>query len=367
MATCLAETILATASASGFTKLSERDKLYVMLQSIYEASGSASTLDQLLEDARTAGFSKVPSERYKAAILLQLMISKAATTTNAAAILAEAAASEFMFLSEADKRAAFLQQLCDINSIDPDVASFLARSGVTDQTTIDALEALVVAMKADPLLWTSCVACYPVVGETTDTTRYDLTGDHDIAAWTGTVTPSSDGVKAGDTNSGGVTTITNGDMGDTYSISIYQVDPSAGGFDMAVSNYSAAGTDTSSEFSGYDVATTQFFRCDGSHFMTRTTADTTGLLTCVLNGGTTAQLYRRAAQLGADATYATFYENRPTAVYGILNRWSSGVVGNIGYQANIGLFAFFNTDVSSSIAAWNTMVEAFTTALGRNA
>lgn len=116
MATCLAETIAAAAATSGFNLLSEKDKLSVLLQSIYVASSSADDLDTLMTAANTAGFSKIADPRYKACILLRLMAGVSGDSTEGATvILAKAAASQFMFLSEADKQSATLQLLTEYN------------------------------------------------------------------------------------------------------------------------------------------------------------------------------------------------------------------------------------------------------------
>jgi hypothetical protein len=165
MATCLAETILATAATSGFTKLSEQEKLYVMLQSVYDASGSPDDLDTLMEAAATAGFSKIDSLRYKACILLQLLAAKDGGTSQASLILADAATSQFMFLAENDKKTAFLQLMCEINDLDPDVSNFVTRSGITDETEIAETNTFVIGLKAASL-WDKIFVWYPHVGTT---------------------------------------------------------------------------------------------------------------------------------------------------------------------------------------------------------
>jgi hypothetical protein len=197
MATCLAETILATAATSGFTKLSEEEKLYVMLQSIYEASGSSDDLDTLMEAAKTAGFSKIASERYKACILLQLMVSKNATTTAASDILAASALSQFMFLSEGDKKSAFLQLMCDINDVDPAAADFFTRADITDGDQMAAVNQLVLDLRAASL-WDKMHIIYPFVGGTAAKHAFNLKADSfqiTNAEWTTGVTHNAEGVR----------------------------------------------------------------------------------------------------------------------------------------------------------------------------
>jgi hypothetical protein len=162
----LAETIAAAAATSGFNLLSEKDKLSVLLQSIYVASSSSDDLDTLMTAANTAGFSKIADKRYKACILLRLMAGVSGDSTEGAtAILAKAAASQFMFLSEAEKQSATLQLLSDYNDVDPDFADFLTRSGITDSTEISATNTFVEGLKADSL-WDKVFAFYPHIGTT---------------------------------------------------------------------------------------------------------------------------------------------------------------------------------------------------------
>ena len=204
MATCLAETILEAAASSGFTKLSEREKLSVMLQSIYEASGSSDDLDTLMDAAASAGFCKVSSNRYKACILLQLMVSLNGTTTTASSILSNAALSQFMFLSETSKRDVFLQMMCDINDIDPDAADFISRAGITDSTQISAVNQLVVSLKSESL-WDKILLLYPFVGGSEASHAQNLKSSSFTISWVNASVHNSNGVTGNGTNSYGNT------------------------------------------------------------------------------------------------------------------------------------------------------------------
>lgn len=204
MATCLAETILETAAASGFRKLSERGKLNVMLQSIYQASGSSDDIDTLMEASRTVGFAKIDSTRYKACILLQLLVNIGGGTTAANQILAASALSQFMFLSEADKKAAYLQLMCDINDFDSDASAFLARAGISEASTEgQAVNTLVKDLKAASL-WDAFEVIYPIVGGTQAShgpnlkgSTYDMefNGNSDEGGASPWVTHSSNGMQ----------------------------------------------------------------------------------------------------------------------------------------------------------------------------
>lgn len=368
MATCLAETILETASLSGFTKLSEEDKLYVMLQSIYEASGSSDDLDTLMEAAKTAGFSKIDSERYKACILLQLMVNISGTTTAASQILSAAALSQFMFLSESAKKAAFLQMMCDYNDVDPNAAAFIAAAGITDSTEQAAIIALVEELKAGDL-WTGGVALYPIVGGTTAKNAFNLFNPsaYEIT-WVGTPVSGSAGIRS-DGTAYGRTGITRADLGTAYSTAFYQGEASSGGFDMAISSYFNPGAGGAPrEHSTYDVASTLFVRfSEGVDYLAVSAgaAGNTGL-TAATCSGTVGKLFRRTTQLGSDLSITNSLSADPTSEFGVLARWN-GSTASLQYNKLISLFAFYSEDISGKLAAFNTAIENFQTALGRAA
>jgi hypothetical protein len=57
--------------------------------------------------------------------------------------------------------------------LDPDAAAFLTATGITDGTITNAINTLVLDLKADSL-WTKMKAIYPFVGGTADTNKYNL-------------------------------------------------------------------------------------------------------------------------------------------------------------------------------------------------
>jgi len=66
-------------------------------------------------------------------------------------------------------------------TMDADVGTFLAATGITDETIISALRVLVNSFKTD-LIWNKMDAIYPFVGGTADTTKYNLKDSADTDA-----------------------------------------------------------------------------------------------------------------------------------------------------------------------------------------
>jgi hypothetical protein len=152
MATCVANDVIQNASTSGFTKLSERDQLSVIAQRLYDITSSTDDVDTLMSAAKTAGFTKVTSSRYRLAILLQLLVSYNAAGDNAGQILANSSLSGFLFMSTKQKRDALLQLLCDSSANTAEVTSWLsavaANGGAAPSaSTVTALNAFVTALE----------------------------------------------------------------------------------------------------------------------------------------------------------------------------------------------------------------------------
>jgi len=368
MATCLAETILETAALSGFSKLSEQQKLQVMLQSIYEASGSADDLDTLMLAANTAGFAKIADQRYKACILLQLLVNINAGTTAASTILSDAATSQFMFLAENDKKTAFLQLMCDYNAVDADAALFISTAGITDATEQAAIIALVEELKTTAPLWDNGVALYPIVGGTQAKFAYNLVDPtaYEIN-WVNTLVVSDQGVKSNGTDSYGRTGITKAVTTNNYSLSCYKVEVASGpgGFPQVISAY--LGPANSPRELGHNSATQLLCRTPDTLAQNIGGSNQTGtvLMTCT-EGGQFRVFVRGVEGSSSPVAQAGNMTADPTAEYGILNRFTTSP-SSLWYTGFIGFFAFWSADVSAYTSEWNTAMENFQTALGRNA
>jgi hypothetical protein len=79
-------------------------------------------------------------------------------------------------------------------SYDTDAQAFFTATGISDTTIKDAVDALVVGLKADSV-WTKFAAIYPLVGGTSSTHLVNLKnpGTHNIT-WNGSVTHNSNGI-----------------------------------------------------------------------------------------------------------------------------------------------------------------------------
>lgn len=73
------------------------------------------------------------------------------------------------------------------------IASFVARSGITDQTEIDALTALVTSARANGW-WDLCDLIYPFVGGTAGAHSQNLKSSSYAITWSGTVTHNANGI-----------------------------------------------------------------------------------------------------------------------------------------------------------------------------
>lgn len=89
-------------------------------------------------------------------------------------------------------------------SVDPDAIAFLNAAGITDPTILNAINQLVIALKANNL-WAKIRALYPFVGGTASTHRFNLKNPADTNAafrlqFFGGVTHSANGVQFNGTN-----------------------------------------------------------------------------------------------------------------------------------------------------------------------
>lgn len=85
------------------------------------------------------------------------------------------------------------------NILDVNVQLFLNATGITDVTTISALNTLVLSLKSNGL-WSKMLAVYPFVGDTDDTQKYNLVDAQDTDSafritWGSGITHSSNGIQ----------------------------------------------------------------------------------------------------------------------------------------------------------------------------
>jgi len=83
-------------------------------------------------------------------------------------------------------------------NLDAAAAAFITAAGISDSTQINAINALVIAAKANGW-WTLCNAIYPFVGGTATTHKYNLKDPRDLDAafrivWNGSWTHNANGI-----------------------------------------------------------------------------------------------------------------------------------------------------------------------------
>ena len=92
----------------------------------------------------------------------------------------------------------------DILSFDPDAQAFITATAITDTTQQNAIDALVIGLKADSL-WNKMLAVYPFVGGTAETCKFNLknplntNGAHRLS-FVGGWTFSNNGIQPNGTN-----------------------------------------------------------------------------------------------------------------------------------------------------------------------
>jgi hypothetical protein len=96
-------------------------------------------------------------------------------------------------------------------SYDPDAQAFFTATGITNPTQLNAVNQLVIDLKAYNI-WTKCIAIYPYVGGTATTHKFNLVNPLDTNAafrilWAGGVTHNANGITGNGTNGYGETYI----------------------------------------------------------------------------------------------------------------------------------------------------------------
>lgn len=111
--------------------------------------------------------------------------------------------------------------LAEIADVDDDAADFFVRAGITDATQKDAVETLVLQLKAGGV-WSKCTAIYPFVGGTAGTHAVNLRADTFPITWSGTVTHNANGITGnGTTGFGTCVGLTKTILGATHHMGVY--------------------------------------------------------------------------------------------------------------------------------------------------
>jgi hypothetical protein len=265
---------------------------------------------------------------------------------------------------------------------DPDWGAFRVAAGITDATQKSAGNTLVVALKAGGF-WTRMVALYPFLGGSASSHKYNLKDPRDLDA-----AKRLEFVDAG----GSFTHSSNGALpaGGAYAKTFVDFNTDLPAYSLAWGVYNRTATAPSSDemligqgtgFAGphidiystnrIDAATAQQ-NTAGSPLTTTVTGVSgalTGLIGFSLYGFNNARIYRGATALTTNVTTRwEYWSNSTPAANRQSYLWANNGNGTAGNKATR-QFAFAFVGYGMTDAQWsafNTIVTAFQTALGRN-
>jgi len=256
-----------------------------------------------------------------------------------------------------------------LSTYDTDASAFFTAAGITDTTQKNAVNQLVLDLKAASL-WTKMAAVYPFVGGTASTHKWNLKNPADTngayrIVWSGTVTHSANGF-AGDGSTG---------YGNTF------YNPSgitAGSFSFGYYSRDAASLTTGSpvemgckQYPAYAI------------LQSRTSDSNTGIIGDFTNGAVTATgnagdrlqavsmtatnarvRYRDGTSLASSTTSDTTTPPSLNMYIGAEN--NSGVAAD-AFSTRTIAFAYISSGLNGTeMTALKTAVNAFETTLGRN-
>lgn len=253
---------------------------------------------------------------------------------------------------------------------DPNAEAFIIASGITDVTQKNAINNLVIGLKADGL-WTSMYAIYPFVGGTASTHKWNLKDPRDLNAayrlqFNGGMTHSVNGILFNGTNGWADTSATN----TTATFGTYTRNATDNGADYMGTQDSSYDDESGSWTlsNGFQLAHSVFLISDAYAFTSTLNTIRTGLNT-VTNDG--SQRYYKNGVLKNTGT--SIYLGYPTytMAIGAINPNSNtngGTFGIEGYSNQQIAFAFMansSFNANQNLNLYNK-VQAFQTALSRN-
>ena len=258
----------------------------------------------------------------------------------------------------------YLASLTPTPTVDPDAQAFITAAAITDPTQQNAINTLVVDLKADGL-WTKMKAVYPFVGGTNAKHTWNLknTAQFQIT-WSGGVTSSANGV-TGSVNGFGNTGIVPSSVltNNSLNITVYsrtaaqgsstEIGCSTSSF-LPIIGMSVRSVLDQISYDGYDFS---------AHRMTVANLDGRGFYHGNILTSTNQKIYKNGVQQASNTTAQT--QSQPTVhpIY-ILARNDSGTAAN--YSARNLAFASIGDGLTDTEAAnLYTRVQNFNTALAR--
>lgn len=242
-------------------------------------------------------------------------------------------------------------------ALDADAQAFLTAAGITDPTEQNAINDLVITMKADGI-WATMIAVYPFVGGSASSHAVNLVapGTFDIA-WSGTVTHDANGITGNASDGQGDTGIDDTDLtAADHGLSVYcRTNIPSGG---QIGNQNTTGG-----FSGFFASLgslTYGYLADLNNVTVSDGGDTLGLYTISRSSTTEVNFFKDGAALGTNPKVSTGGTALGSTTIRVL--MANGQFSN----ANLAFAAVHSGLTSGEAADLYTAVQAFQTTLGRD-
>ena len=297
-------------------------------------------------------------------------VPASATATGTAGSIAYDDASGFFYVATAAntwKRASLSSWY------DAETAAFLAAAGITDGTQSAAVSTLVSSLKAAGV-WSKLLACYPFVGGTALTHKFNLKDARDLDVayrlsfsgnWTHAATGATPDASNADTFFNPAAVHTAG----TYSCGIYlRTNPSsANNYRIDMGCADQAGGTENGRFYAHIASGDGNSYFDYNSRLTLSSA-THGAAVAFhaisRNSATSLRAYRNGSETGENTASQVWPLPNRSVWIGASNNSDSTGINHSNRQVS---FAFLGAAMTGSeMAALNSAVQAFQTALGRN-
>jgi hypothetical protein len=247
-------------------------------------------------------------------------------------------------------------------SYDSDATAFFTAAGITDTGQKDAVNGLVVALKAASI-WTKMDAIYPMVGGDSTKHSYNLKapGSYQLT-YTGTLTHNANGI-TGDGASGYIDTnySASTELADTSNCSFIAYNrTNANG--IVLYNYgSGEGSVDLQRFSDGNIYAA--YGKDQANRISTTLADASGRFIVTRESSTSLKLWKNGSQLGSTLTTLDG-SNAVTDSVKLLCEWN-GTSASSFQSYNIAFFALGDGLTDANVTAFDSALATFNTALSR--
>ena len=256
-------------------------------------------------------------------------------------------------------------------SFDPDAQAFITAAGITDPIQQNAINQLVLDLKAYSI-WTKFKAIYPMVGGTAVTHKFNLKNPLDTDAafrlvFSGGWVHSNTGALPNGTNAWANTffnPLTSFNSQNDSHISYYSRTNSNGvnSVEMGVDNYLSKGIFIAPKFNGASSA----YRCVNSGQTAAGTSPTTnGMFTASRIVSTAMKLYKNSSVLFNDTVTSVGLQNM-TIILGAYREGGAGGSPRYWTDRECALSSIGDGFTDTEVSNYYTAVQSFQTSLSRN-